>query len=92
MTGQLTTAELEAFVQVNGYLCARQLDDGRVIAVTRTLINWRLLIGGTDFVDHGFCYHTLEGVMEGFGWDPPLRGLPDPPGGWHKSATDGRVR
>lgn len=93
--GSADDAELQAWVDRQGYALAVRHADGRVSAVTRTVFNWRTLIGTLHSVDAAFCFHRLDGAVEAMMWEPPAgvhsREM-DPPGGWHKSVMDGRRR
>jgi hypothetical protein len=51
----MTSDELEEWRQANGYVLARQLDDGRLVAIgAQTFGKWRINIGDTVGVHEAY--------------------------------------
>lgn len=81
----------EEFVLAQGYDRARQLPDGRWLAVVQMIFNGRLYF---DLDRHGFescyCYKTLaEAYAAMMAFDPAVD---DEPQGWFKDPMNNRIR
>jgi hypothetical protein len=88
---QLGLGLTEEQVDAMGYDITRQLADGRWLAAAQMFTNGRLYFDldqcGADAV---YCYASLvEAVDALLNFDPAVD---EEPQGWHKCATDNRIR
>ena len=68
----------------------RILSPGYGLWIYPMMFNARIVIGpiGSDMVDGGWCYHTIEAATEAaLAWDPEASPCPR---GWHKEVHTGR--
>lgn len=81
----------EAQVIDMGYKIARQLEDGRWLAVAQMFTNGRLYFDLDHAgADAAYCYATLaDAFVAMMAFDPAVD---EEPQGWHKCATDNRIR
>lgn len=81
----------EEQVDAMGYDVARQLSDGRWLAIKQMFTNGRLYFdldySGADAV---YCYANLDEALKAMLWFDP--DVDEEPQGWHKCATDNRIR
>lgn len=81
----------EAQVLEQGYQYARQLEDGTWMAVAQMFTNGRLFFNlDRSGFEAAYCYRTVAEALAAMkAFDPEWF---DEPQGWHKCATDNRIR
>lgn len=78
------------FIKPSWARVAKQLPDGRLVAVVHMIYTWRLTVGPADAYgyDDGWCYPTEEDAIVALVlWD----GMGEPTG-WHRHPRSGRRR
>ncbi|MNG12990.1 hypothetical protein D3C84_966370 [compost metagenome] len=87
MKSNLTADDIQAM----GYIAGRKLPDGRWLAVAKMFTNGRVYFNLDHFgAEAAYCYTSVDEACAAMNAFDPDRD--EEPQGWHKCATDNRVR